>query len=81
MKTFRQFCEGSYPKWTRSTVMALVFKIATLEDQISKEEDPKEREMLLAKQNKLLAYITGLSIAIDTSDTSLAKRMSMGKTK
>lgn len=69
MMSFKTYIrEGMHPVWMRITVASLVMKIRNLTSQIEKEEDLIKQNALIAKQNKLLSYITGLGIGIGTKD-------------
>ena len=67
--------EGKYPVWMRITVASLVMRIRNLSSQIEKEEDPTKQNVLIAKQNKLLSYVTGLGIGVGTKDTAILNRI------
>ena len=76
MKRFKTYIEeGKYPVWVRVTVGTLVLRIRNLSSQIENETDPVKQNALLAQQNKLISYISGLEIGIGSSDTVLLKRM------
>lgn len=76
MKRFKTYIEeGKYPFWVRVTVGTLVLRIRNLSSQIENETDPVQQNALLAQQNKLISYISGLDIGIGSSDTVLLKRM------
>ena len=76
MKRFKTYIEeGKYPVWVRVTVGTLVLRIRNLSSQIENETDPVKQNALLAQQNKLISYISGLDIGIGSSDTVLLKRM------
>ena len=76
MKRFKTYIEeGKYPVWVRVTVGTLVLRIRNLSSQIKNETDPVKQNALLAQQNKLISYISGLDIGIGSSDTVLLKRM------
>lgn len=75
MKSFKTYInEGKYPIWVRVTVGSLVLRIRNLSHQIEHEEDPVRQNRLMSQQNKLLSYITGLSIGISSSDSILLKK-------
>ena len=75
MKSFKTYInEGKYPIWVRVTVGSLVLRIRKLSDQIENEKDPVRQNRLMSQQNKLLSYITGLSIGISSSDSVLLKK-------
>ena len=54
---------------------SLVMKIRNLSSQIEKEEDPTKQNVLIAKQNKLLSYVTGLGIGVGTKDMVTLNRI------
>ena len=72
MKTFKQFMnEGSYPLWTKAVTAGLVLKVRNLSNQIDREVDVTKQNVLIGQQNKLLAYLNGLGIAVGTNDQQL----------
>jgi len=72
MKTFKQFVnEGSYPLWTKAVTAGLVLKVRNLSNQIDREVDVTKQNVLIGQQNKLLAYLNGLGIAVGTNDQQL----------
>ena len=72
MKTFKQFVnEGSYPLWTKAVTAGLVLKVRNLSLQIDREVDVAKQNVLIGQQNKLLAYLNGLGIAVGTNDLQL----------
>jgi hypothetical protein len=72
MKTFKTFLsEGSYPLWTKAVTAGLVLKVRNLSNQIERERDPAKQNQLIGQQNKLLAYLNGLGIAVSTKDQQL----------
>ena len=72
MKTFKQFVnEGSYPMWTKAVTAGLVLKVRNLSNQIDREVDVTKQNVLIGQQNKLLAYLNGLGIAVSTNDQQL----------
>ena len=72
MKTFKQFVnEGSYPLWTKAVTAGLVLKVRNLSNQIDREVDVTKQNVMLGQQNKLLAYLNGLGIAVGTNDQQL----------
>lgn len=82
MMRFQQFIveevqinEGKFPLWLRFSVAGIVVKIRHLQSKIENEGDPVEQNKLIAKQNALLSYIGGLSIATNTLDTILLNRL------
>ena len=76
MKSFRSFIhEGKYPVWVKLSVGSLIMKIKNLSVQIQSEPDPVKQNQLIARQNDLLSYMSGLSIAVGTTDRVLIKRL------
>lgn len=76
MKTFREFVsEGTYPTWTRATIVALALRVRSLSKQIENETDVQKQNKLIAKQNNLISYISGMSIGISSTDKQLMSRM------
>jgi hypothetical protein len=72
MKTFKQFLnEGSYPLWTKAVTAGLVLKVRNLSNQIDREVDVMKQNVFIGQQNKLLAYLNGLGIAVGTNDQQL----------
>ena len=72
MKTFKQFVnEGSYPLWTKAVTAGLVLKVRNLSLQIDREVDVTKQNVMIGQQNKLLAYLNGLGIAVSTNDQQL----------
>lgn len=64
-----------HPTWVRISVAVMVMKMRNLSSRIESEKDPVIQNKLISQQNKLLSYITGLGIAVGTSDNVLLKRM------
>lgn len=76
MMTFKQFvAEGGYPAWVKVSVGAMVLRVRNLAAQIERETDPVKQNRLLAQQSKLLAYVSGLGVAVSTSDTQLMGKL------
>ena len=76
MVSFKTYItEGKYPVWMRITVASLVMKIRNLSSHIEKEQDPTKQNVLIAKQNKLLSYVSGLGIGIGTKDKAILNRI------
>ena len=76
MQTFRSFIhEGKYPVWVKLSVGSLIMKMKNLTAQIQSEPDPVKQNQLIARQNDLLSYMSGLSIAVGTTDRVLIKRL------
>jgi len=79
MKTYKQFMtEAQYPNWLRAGVAVLVIKMRNLTQQIENETDPTKQNALIAQQNRLLSYISGLAIGVSTEDSALMMRMRKG---
>ena len=70
-----QLSEGTYPAWVKVTVGAMVLKVRNLSTRIEREPDPVQQNRLIAQQNKLLAYVGGLGVAVSTSDRQLMGKM------
>ena len=76
MKRFKAYiAESKYPVWVRVTVGTLVLRIRRLSILIQKENDPIEQNKLIAQQNKLLSYISGLGVGVTSSDVVLLKKL------
>jgi hypothetical protein len=76
MKSFKQFInEATYPNWLRVTVGMMALKVNKLSDQIANETDSVKQNALIAKQNKLIASISGLGIGVGTDDKILLKKL------
>ena len=54
---------------------AVVLKVRNLSARIERENDPVKQNRLIAQQNKLLAYVGGLGVAVNTSDKQLMMRI------
>ncbi len=67
--------EGTYPAWVKVTVGAIVLKVRNLSTRIEREPDPVKQNRLIAQQNKLLAYMGGLGVAVNTSDKQLMGKL------
>jgi len=67
--------EGTYPAWVRVSVGVMVLKIRNLSTRIERETDPVKQNRLIAQQNKLLAYVGGLGVAVSTGDKQLIGRL------
>ena len=75
MKRFKAYiAESKYPVWVRVTVGTLVLRIRRLSALIQKEDDPVTQNKLISQQNKLLSYISGLSVGLSSSDAVLIKK-------
>ncbi len=76
MQSFGSFIhEGKYPVWVKLSVGSLILKMKNLSGQIQSEPDPVKQNQLIARQNDLLSYMSGLSIAVGTTDRVLMKRL------
>ena len=76
MQTFRSFIhEGKYPVSVKLSVGSLILKMKNLTAQIRSEPDPVKQNQLIARQNDLLSYMSGLSIAVGTTDRVLIKKL------
>lgn len=76
MMRFKTFVtEGKYPVWVRITVAGLVLKIRNLTNRIQQEKDPVKQNQLIAQQNKLISYVSGLGIGVGTDDKALLKKL------
>jgi hypothetical protein len=76
MVRFKSFIsEGRYPAWTKAVTLGLVLKVRNLSSAIERETDPVKQNKLIAKQNKILAYLDGLGIAVSTKDKKLMTRV------
>lgn len=77
MKSFKQFIsEGNkYPMWVKVVTAGIAFKVRNLAVRIAAEKDPIKQNVLIAQQNKLIAYMSGLSVAVSTSDQALMNKI------
>ena len=76
MQSFRSIIhEGKYPVWVKLSVGSLILKMKSLTAQIQSEPDPVKQNQLIARQNDLLSYMSGLGIAVGTTDRVLMKRL------
>ena len=76
MQSFRSFIhEGKYPVWVKLSVGSLILKMKNLTVQIQSEPDPVKQNQLIARQNDLLSYMSGLGIAVGTTDRVLMKKL------
>ena len=69
------FLEGRYPFWVRASVATIAVKINALTTAIDKEKNVQRQNYLISQQNKLISYITGLGIAISSTDKVLMRRI------
>ena len=72
---YTQLNEGTYPAWVKVTVGAMVLKVRNLSARIERESDPVKQNKLIAQQNKLLAYVGGLGVAVSNSDKQLMGKL------
>ena len=77
-KQFTELNEGKYPMWVRFVVGGLVLKMRGLSQQIQNETDPKKQNDLIAQQNNINSYISGLGIGVSSNDNQLLSRMKKG---
>jgi hypothetical protein len=70
--------EGTYPAWVKVTVGAMVLKVRNLSTRIERELDPVKQNKLISQQNKLLAYVSGLGVAVSSSDKQLMGKLHRG---
>ena len=76
MQSFRSFInEGKYPVWVKLSVGSLILKMKNLTAQIQSEPDPVKQNQLIARQNDLLSYLSGLGIAVGTTDRVMIKKL------
>ena len=72
MVRFKSFIrEGRYPAWTKVVTVGLVLRVRNLAAAIERERDPAKQNKLIGQQNKLLAYLDGLGIAVNSDDPRL----------
>ncbi|WP_213684988.1 hypothetical protein [Roseicyclus sp.] len=72
MIRFKSFIsEGRYPAWTKAVTVGLVLRVRNLAAAIERERDPAKQNKLIGQQNKLLAYLDGLGIAVNSDDPRL----------
>ena len=72
---YTELTEGTYPAWVKITVGAMVLKVRNLSTRIQGETDPVKQNRLIAQQNKLLAYVGGLGVAVSTSDNQFMNKL------
>ena len=77
MKSFKQFINeaNKYPMLVKVVTAGIAFKVRNLAVRIAAEKDPVKQNVLIAQQNKLIAYMSGLSVAVSTSDKALMNKM------
>ena len=71
---YTQLSEGTYPAWVKVTVGAMVLKVRNLSARIERENDPVKQNRLLAQQNKLLAYVSGLGVAVSSKSKNWVQK-------
>ena len=72
MVRFKSFIgESRYPAWTKAVTVGLVLRVRNLAAAIERERDPAKQNKLIGQQNKLLAYLDGLGIAVNSDDPRL----------
>jgi hypothetical protein len=49
--------------------------VRNLSARIERENDPVKQNRLISQQNKLLAYVGGLGVAVSTGDKQLLGKM------
>lgn len=57
----------------------MMLKVRNLDQQIRKERSSVEQNKLIAQQNKLLGYMSGLGIAVGGTDRSLLRKLGQYK--
>ena len=77
MKSFKQFIneDNKYPMWVKVVTAGIAFKVRNLAVRIAAEKDPIKQNVLIAQQNKLIVYMSGLSVAVSTSDQALMNKI------
>lgn len=70
--------EDRYLIWLKVTTAGLVMKVRSLQQQIDQSKDAVVQNKLIARQNSLLSYISGLGIAVSSSDRALLNRLKSG---
>lgn len=73
-----EITEGKYPLWLRFFVVAQLAAINSLNTKIQNETDVLKAVQMLGEQNAKLGQITGLSVAIGSSDKRLLQRLRRG---
>jgi len=53
----------------------MVLKVRSLMKEIQRESDPMKQNVLLARQNSMLSYLTGVSIFSSTGNKELLARL------
>jgi hypothetical protein len=78
LKDYIDLTEGRKPMWLKVVVGGMVLRIRNLSTQIQSETDPQKQNQLISLQNKLLSYIVGLGIGVNSNDTQLTNQMKRG---
>ena len=73
-----QVTEARYPLWLRVFVVAQLAAINSLNTKIQGETDVLKAVQMLGEQNAKVGVITGLSVAVGTSDKRLLQRLRRG---
>jgi hypothetical protein len=78
MLRFREYLqvldEGKYPNWLKVVVTGLSLRIRSLSKQIENEKDPLIQNKLIAKQNTLNSYISGLGIGVTSGNSQMIQK-------
>jgi len=75
MKSFKQFTKENYSNFIKGSVGYIVLKIRNLETRINNESNPVIQNNLIAQQNKLLGYISGIGIGASSKDRRILSKM------
>ena len=78
LKSHIDLTEGRKQMWLKVVVGGMVLRIQNLSSQIKSETDPQKQNNLISQQNKLISYIVGLGIGVNSKDTQLTNRMKRG---
>ena len=73
-----ELIEGKYPLWLRVFVVAQLAAINSLNTKIQNEPDVLKAVQMLGEQNAKVGVITGLSVAVGTSDKRLLQMLRRG---
>jgi len=63
MKTYKEFMAENRAGMI-GTALVFANRLSNLETRIKNEKDPAKQNILIAKQNKLLGYMNGLSFSM-----------------
>lgn len=66
--------ENNNSNLIKGSMIAISVKLNDLEKQIKQEKNVRRKLDLLAKQNKLLSYMTGIGIGFSTNDKSIMQK-------